>query len=431
MIFVFAWLIAVVLAEDPLRSSLRSPKGRLNLFSQFKKRQHLRYHSVGEDRKRLELFLESARQVADFNEDKEDKGFYEVNFFSVLTDEEQKMYLGINSSLSNPDLARSINPFPSKLTTSLPSRKLWTNTGHVTKIKDQKSCGSCWTFAAVGTLETAYKIKTGVLRNFAEQEYLDCTQEKIKDKDGCKGNYPHNAFAWSIRNGGRLAASKNRPYENRDRECRAHITKNAMIAAKITGYRGIGQTEQAHIQELQNNAISVILFVSKKFKQYAGGLMRDTTCTTDDNAHAVVLVGYTQMFLLIKNSWGTSWGVEGFAKLARGHDHCELFKYGLVPILTLTGVSDSGSDAATPYRPFERFGPSCKDRWDKEKCERVTSCCKGCYSMKIRLPFPNPNFVRTYCPETCGFCVGDKEKCPKGKRRCKDHVCRSNRECYN
>ena len=85
---------------------------------------------------------------------------------------ERQSYLGLNVSgleMGPEDVGfRNFNA---------PEKVLWTNTGDVTPVKNQGSCGSCWTFGAVGGLETHYKQKSGVLRNFAEQEYLDCVYE--------------------------------------------------------------------------------------------------------------------------------------------------------------------------------------------------------------------------------------------------------------
>jgi C1A family cysteine protease len=47
----------------------------------------------------------------------------------------------------------------------------------LTAVKDQGSCGSCWTFSATGALEGAHAIKSGKLLAFSEQQIVDCQKE--------------------------------------------------------------------------------------------------------------------------------------------------------------------------------------------------------------------------------------------------------------
>merc|ERR1712099_56349 len=113
-----------------------------------------------------------------------------------------------------------------------------------------------------------------------------------------------------------------------------------------------------NIQALVDGALAVAFEVTNYFQQYQGGIIKDSTCSGRPN-HAVTAVGYTSKFVLVKNSWGSSWGDNGFVKFTRGYSNCGLFGYSSYPTLSKTGKRDSGSDAATKYRPSEDDdGPS-------------------------------------------------------------------------
>ena len=399
-------IFAVALSEDPLRPVLRSPRASLKLYFNFKERNLLRF-SLQEEKMRYKLFLKSAQNVADYNEDKIDTAHHVLNIFSVMTKEEKMMHVGLNASevLENPIQNPSITIHKRVDTADIPTKLLWTNTGHVTKVKDQKSCGASWTFAAVGALETRYAMASGVLRSFSEQEFLDCTYEKKKRRDGCNGGWSHKAYYWSIRNGGRLAANEDRPYEKVDRECRAHVTKNAMKAAKIVAVNVVPASEEAHIEAMQQGALVSAMEVTDKFRSYDGGIIRDTTCFRIIN-HGVAMVGYTHTFIVIKNSWGTDWGEDGFARLARYHHNCHIYMATVIPRLELTGQRDSEPNEATKYRPKE--GP-CKDYETTAFCKLMINCCtiRTCAIPTMYDVTELRKIVRGMrqrCAKTCAYC---------------------------
>ena len=158
-----ACLLAVALAEDPLRAILRSPDATLNLYKQFKVKNHLSFRN-SEDSLRFRLFYKAAQHVADYNEDTADTAVYGLNFFSAMTPQEKKQYLGLNVT--------GIEQGPEdKLLTSMPNAPktvLWTNKGAVTPVKHHGQCGSCWAFGATGTIEGAIAIKTDKLYDLSE-----------------------------------------------------------------------------------------------------------------------------------------------------------------------------------------------------------------------------------------------------------------------
>merc|ERR1712038_2116823 len=397
MKIVLVCLLAVAFAEDPLRSVLRSSSATASLFRQMKVKNHLNCRR-SEDTFRFRLFRSSAAKVADYNEDVEDTAQYGINQFSFMTPMERQSYLGLNVSgleMGPEDVGfRNFNA---------PEKVLWTNTGDVTPVKNQGSCGSCWTFGAVGGLETHYKQKSGVLRNFAEQEYLDCVYEGRRN--GYNGGWMSDCYDWSAKNGGRIAATSAKPYNGKDGTCRSSSTANGAKAYKITGNTPVSRSESAHLEAMTKGSIAVAFEVTDKFFSYDGKIMRDTTCRGSAN-HAVTMVGYTKSFILVKNSWGETWGDKGFVKFARNYHNCHLYDYSSYPTLTSTGSSDSGSDAATNYKPDEN-GPD---------------------------PGPNPDpdckDVNSDCSKWCSYCDGgDGGDCPSATIRCPDGKCRHEHMC--
>merc|ERR1712013_568585 len=410
-IFIALCLVATAFAvEDALRGILRSPKESLQLYGEFKAQENLQFRA-SEDRMRFRLFRANAQFVAESNEEG-GSAVFGLNFFSAMTEDEKQQYLGLNVTGhgENP-------PHVSSSGFKAPAKKLWTNTDQVTAVKNQKSCGSCWTFGAVGGLETRYQQVSGKLRNFAEQEYLDCVYEG--SRDGCNGGWPSDSYTYSKKNGGRLASTKDYAYVAKDGSCKGSYKANGMIAALITGYTSVGRTESANIEALATGSLSVAFQVTNKFQQYRGGIIQDNTCTGRPN-HAVTAVGYTPKFVLVKSSWGSTWGDKGFVKFARGYNsQCGLFKYSSFPTLRKTGKTDSSpADAATSYRPSENDdtnptpAPACVDEY--QYCNAKSHC-------------KYQSIAEDYCQKTCGICK--ETDCPSGTVRCSDGVCRHEHMC--
>ncbi|KAL5267646.1 hypothetical protein ACHWQZ_G004630 [Mnemiopsis leidyi] len=383
--FIALFLVAIAFSDDPLSAVLRSPKATLKLYGDFKAMQHMRFSS-SEDLMRFRLFKKNAHFVAASNEDAEDTAQYALNFFSAMTEDEKRQWTGVNvtNHLPNDDVPPLLTSY-----LSAPDSRLWVNEGAVTAVKNQGSCGSCWTFAAVGGLETHYKVKAGRLRNFAEQEYLDCVYEG--QKNGCNGGWPDNAYYYSANNGGRIASTADYPYRALDGTCQASSKPNSAIAYKIVGASRIGTSESDNIQALASGSLSMAFEVTSKFQQYSGGIIKDTTCTGRIN-HGVTGVGYTPTYVLVKNSWGSGWGDHGYVKFARHHDNCQLFKYSSHAKLESTDLSDSGTDdEATDYTPSDDDSspqPTCKDQ------------ASGCHTYHCQYE----DLAENYCQETCNRC---------------------------
>merc|ERR1711884_181108 len=117
-----------------------------------------------------------------------------INKFADMTDAEMYSYTGANFTASMAGMEPE--EWKAPLTAGLQaSSKDWRGTA-VTKVKDQKHCGSCWVFSALGALEGAYKNQGSILKSFSEQEGLECSQ-----RDGCGGGWMARVYDYVKRTG--------------------------------------------------------------------------------------------------------------------------------------------------------------------------------------------------------------------------------------
>ncbi|ORM40605.1 Cysteine proteinase [Babesia sp. Xinjiang] len=204
----------------------------------------------------------------------------------------------------------------------------WRNVGGVSEVKDQGLCGSCWAFAAVGAVESAFKIERKIHVSLSEQELVNCET----GGDGCYGGYSDLALSYIRTNG--IGLTNVWPYEGKDGECVPHDGARYYI----TGYVGARGIEIA--SKLLVRAPTVVYIAATDDLMFYSGGIFNGDCEGTHLNHAVLLVGegydpeLKKRFWLLKNSWGTSWGENGFFRLERtgtDTDKCGVLSFGYMP----------------------------------------------------------------------------------------------------
>ncbi|XP_059284256.1 ervatamin-B [Lycium ferocissimum] len=237
------------------------------------------------------------------------------NAFADMTNQEFKsVYFGYKEpKQTRQQAATNVTYDISKLPVSVD----WRKKGAVTKVKDQKKCGSCWAFSAVAAVESINQIKTGKLVSLSEQELVDC--DVYSENQGCNGGFMENAFDFIMKHGG-ITTEKNYPYIGKDQKC--NTTKAKQHAVTISGYEQVPDNEDALQTAVVKQPISVAIdAMGYDFQLYSGGIYSGIFCGHMLN-HGVTLIGYgvedDEKYWLVKNSWGSYWGEDGYIKIKRG-----------------------------------------------------------------------------------------------------------------
>lgn len=275
-----------------------------NDFNFFTERFHKRYSSLEELETRFSIFRKNLMMIREHNE----KNMFSmrVNQFADLTQEEFKAYVGVMP------LKRIRCGVFSEITDT-PSSIDWRTKGAVSSVKDQGQCGSCWTFSATGAIEGAWAIAKGQLYNLSEQQMVDCAKLKYEGM-GCNGGQMDGAFNFVIENGQCELSSY--PYTAKDGLC-----QQCLPVVNITSCMDVIPNNVAALKTaVSRQPVSVAIEADTRYFQfYSGGVLTSPECGTNLD-HGVLIVGYgvenSTDYWLVKNSWGTTWGEDGYVKIA-------------------------------------------------------------------------------------------------------------------
>ena len=165
----------------------------------------------------------------------------------------------------------------------------------------------------------------GVTYVLSPEQTTQCTRGAF----GCGGGWTETAYAY-IKGVPGLVQDVDYPYTSytgRTGTCNADTTKSVM---GLTSFTTIGGTTATEIETnmanymLSTGPLSVCLDASS-WNSYVGGIMSVCGKNVDHCVQAVgVDTSATNGYWKVRNSWGTSWGENGFIRLSYGENTCDI-----------------------------------------------------------------------------------------------------------
>ncbi|KAG8003822.1 Cathepsin O [Nibea albiflora] len=240
---------------------------------------------------------------------------YGINQFSDLSQKEfRDLYL--RASADRAPL------FPGlKRTERLPAKFDWRDKAVVAPVQNQQACGSCWAFSVVGAMQSVHAIDGSQLSQLSVQQVLDCSFLN----GGCNGGSPLRALNWLKQTKVKLVSQSEYPYKAKTGICHFFSQSHGGVAMKnFTAHYFSGQEEAMMGQLVEHGPLAAIVD-AVSWQDYLGGIIQHH-CSSQRSNHAVLVVGYDTTgdipYWIVQNSWGTTWGNEGYVYIKIGGNIC-------------------------------------------------------------------------------------------------------------
>jgi hypothetical protein len=223
--------------------------------------------------------------------------------------------LSCPSSFGREDM---VHVFQSNSLSTLPSAY----TGYCGIVLNQGSCGGAWAITAVSLLEAAILKTDGIVVDLSEQQLISCNPYGW----GCNGGSWANDLLVSP--GAALESCF--PYVASDVPCDTSCPTpyQAQSWGFVNGENNLPSVEEIKQAIYDYGSVQVGVYVDSYFQVYTAGVFNN--CSKKKSIqinHIVTLCGWDDAkgAWLLKNSWGTGWGENGFMWIVYG---CNNVGYG-------------------------------------------------------------------------------------------------------
>jgi len=317
----------VILLAAAIFAAVAAEKTRENVenysFSQFVSEFKKTYVNQAEFNYRRAIFEKNMIKIHEHNANPSSTWKEGANKFSDRTEKELKAMLGYNKKLGFKTYAtkKFEDLKPHLIERALPPTVDWRTKGVITDVKNQGGCGSCWCFGTTESIESFWALAGNQLPVLSEQQSLDCTPnpDDCGGTGGCGGGTAELIYAQLVKQGG-VSTESDYPYTGEDEPCQNTTIKPV---AFLTGFVNVsGNQQQPVLQAVATQGPLVINVDASSWFGYSSGVYDGCNQQNPDIDHVVQLVGYgtdssAGDYWLVRNSWGSDWGENGYIRLAR------------------------------------------------------------------------------------------------------------------
>lgn len=299
------------------------------------KAKYNKVYEATEEIYRFTVFCMNLRKIAEHNASGSTWTMGVTAYADLHQSEFHALYIGPKwdmSKLKNrPPRISEVQAAPKKLQQS--DNINWTQkSGIVGPVNNQGQCGSCWSFSATEAIQSALAVAGQGLYQLSEEQLVQCSG--AYGNEGCNGGWPYQAFEYVMANP--LNTNADYPYVSGTGitgKCNQSLASQGKYT--ISTYNDVSTNDGADgcinlQQALITQPVSVCVDAANWSALYTGGIYPADECGTEID-HAVFLVGSNSGYWLVQNSWGTSWGENGYIQLAPGNT-CAVCTVASVPV---------------------------------------------------------------------------------------------------
>eukprot|EP01016_Furgasonia_blochmanni_P004310 TRINITY_DN1166_c0_g1_i6.p1 TRINITY_DN1166_c0_g1~~TRINITY_DN1166_c0_g1_i6.p1 ORF type:complete len:506 (+),score=222.01 TRINITY_DN1166_c0_g1_i6:79-1518(+) len=274
-------------------------------------------------------------------------------------------------------------------------------------IQDQGNCSSSYAFASLGVLadrfcQSTYETdseKIDLFPRFSVQQILSCD----KGNSGCRGGAANTVFDFARREG------------VVDEECLAYQgvsdgvtcptdTLTSCARYKAVEYCVTNSEEGIKREILKNGPVVAVLPVYRDFLVYASGYYQVLEGTSKfQGGHLVKVIGWGknevgQGYWIIENSWGTTWGLEGFGYILTGQKqmYIEDFVLAVTPSVDRKTEAESEESGEAAAATNDEFTPEI-NLDENQDAERPTMSEEGVFRVFTNFYLTKTTSATTPC----------------------------------